>query len=192
MPRVGLTRQRLTEEAGRLADEIGYDNVTLAALARRFGVAGPSVFKHVTGQDDLRQAIAVAALDDYRTDLERAVMGRSTGAAVRALLTTSRTWARDHPGRYAALSRVPTRGSAEHVAAANRVLAVLEAVVEGYGITGDDAIDAIRFVRSALHGFSSLECAGAFELDRDLTRSFDRLTDVCDAVLASWNRARVR
>jgi AcrR family transcriptional regulator len=189
MPRVGLTRKRLTDEAGRLADEIGYDNVTLAKLARHFGVAGPSIFKHVAGQEDLRRALAVAALDDYRTHLERAVMGKSASDAVHAMAVASRTWVLEHPGRYAAMVRAPANDEEEHVAAANRVLRVLEAVVYGYGITGDEAIHAIRFVRSALHGFATLEAAGAFELNRDVSRSFDRLVTMCDGVLASWGQA---
>lgn len=188
MPRVGLTKARLTDEAGKLADEIGYDNVTLAALARRFGVAGPSIFKHVAGQADLRRAMAIAALDDYRTDLERAVMGKSSSDAVRALAVASRSWVLEHPGRYAAMVRAPERDDEEHVTAANRVLAVMDAVVNGYGITGDDAIDAIRFLRSALHGFATLESADAFELDRDVAQSFDRLVVMCDGVLSSWGQ----
>lgn len=188
MPRVGLTKKRLTDEAGRLADEIGYDNLTLAALARHFGVAGPSILKHVAGNDDLRQALAVAALEDYRTDLERAVMGKSAGDAMRALAAASRAWVLEHPGRYAAMVRAPAQNDEEHVAAANRVLSVLVAVVNSYGII-DDAVDAIRFLRSALHGFATLESSGAFELNTDVSQSFDRLVNICDHVLTSWGHS---
>lgn len=38
MARAGVTVERLTGAAAELADEVGFGNVTVAALARRFGV----------------------------------------------------------------------------------------------------------------------------------------------------------
>ena len=45
-----------------------------------------------------------------------------------------------------------------------------------------------RAVRSALHGFVSLEHAGGFGLPVDIDRSFDRLVTAMDRALASWPR----
>ncbi|GAB3952288.1 hypothetical protein GCM10027614_55720 [Micromonospora vulcania] len=50
MPRVGLNQQTVVREAARLADEVGYQQLTLAALAGRLGVALPSLYKHVRGR----------------------------------------------------------------------------------------------------------------------------------------------
>ena len=36
--------------------------------------------------------------------------------------------------------------------------------MDGYGLHGDDAIDAIRAFRAALHGFVSSKSSGAFAL----------------------------
>jgi hypothetical protein len=52
---------------------------------------------------------------------------------------------------------------------------VVTSVLDGFGVTGDDAIDATRSLRAALHGFVSLEDAGGFGLPTDVDRSFDRL-----------------
>ncbi|MFE6840670.1 TetR family transcriptional regulator, partial [Streptomyces sp. NPDC057705] len=38
MVRVGLTTERLTRAGAELADEVGFDQVTVSALARRFDV----------------------------------------------------------------------------------------------------------------------------------------------------------
>ena len=48
-------------------------------------------------------------------------------------------------------------------------------VMAGYGLPGDDAIDAIRAFRAALHGFVSLEANQGFAFPSDVDRSFDRL-----------------
>jgi len=50
----------------------------------------------------------------------------------------------------------------------------------------DDAVDATRFLRSALHGFVSLETGGAFELPVDRERSFSKLVESVVTALAAW------
>lgn len=47
MARVGLTKERLTQAGAELADEVGFDKVTVSALARRFGVKDASLYSHV-------------------------------------------------------------------------------------------------------------------------------------------------
>ncbi len=42
----------------------------------------------------------------------------------------------------------------------------------GYGLTGDDAIHAIRGLRALMHGFVSLEAAGGFAMPQDLDESY--------------------
>ncbi|MEV1143797.1 TetR family transcriptional regulator, partial [Micromonospora sp. NPDC049799] len=53
MPRAGLTPQTVVRAAADLADEVGLDRLTLAAVAARLGVALPSLYKHVRGADAL-------------------------------------------------------------------------------------------------------------------------------------------
>jgi len=45
---------------------------------------------------------------------------------------------------------------------------------------GADAIHAARAVRSALHGFVSLEAAGGFGLSEDVDESYARLVGLLD------------
>ena len=59
MPRAGLSRERVVEEAASVADQVGFDRLTMAAVAERFGVALPSLHKHVGGIDALRRDLAV-------------------------------------------------------------------------------------------------------------------------------------
>ena len=77
-------------------------------------------------------------------------------------------------------------GDEEHVAASDRALAVLVAVLRGYGIREDDMIDALRTVRAALHGFVVLELAGGFGLPRDIDASYARYVLTLDRGLRGW------
>lgn len=176
-------------EAAALADEVGFDQISLAALAGRLGVKVPSLYKHVDGLPGVRRGITVAATRQLGDVLGTAAMGRSGGDALVAVADAYRRFALEHPGRYAATVRAPAPEDDEHLEAANAVLAVVLAVLAGYGLEGDDAVDAARALRSTLHGFAALEGTGGFGLPRDVDRSFERTVRALDRALADW-RAR--
>ncbi|MFE0527971.1 TetR/AcrR family transcriptional regulator [Micromonospora parva] len=186
MPRVGLNQQTVVREAARLADEVGFGQLTLAALASRLGVALPSLYKHVRGADALAQKLAALATAELATEMTTAAVGRSGGDALHAMADAYRGYAHRHPGRYPATQRVPDPADPEHVEAGERAVGAVVAVLRGYGLTGDDAVDATRALRSALHGFVTLEAAGGFGLPRDVNRSYQQLIASMDISFRSW------
>ncbi|MFF5200321.1 TetR/AcrR family transcriptional regulator [Micromonospora parva] len=186
MPRVGLNQQTVVREAARLADEVGFSQLTLAALANRLGVALPSLYKHVRGADALAQKLAALATAELATEMTTAAVGRSGGDALRAMANAYRGYAHRHPGRYPATQRVPDPADPEHVEAGERAVGAVVAVLRGYGLTGDDAVDATRALRSALHGFVTLEAAGGFGMPRDVDRSYQQLIASMDISFRSW------
>jgi len=186
MPRAGLSTEVVVAEAVRLVDESGAGALTLAALAQRFGVAQPSLYKHIGGLDDLHGRLAVVAARDLVAALRRAVSGRSGADAVAATARAYRGFAREHPGSYGYLLR-PRADDPAHATAAREILDVLAAVLASYGIEDDDAlVDAVRFLRSTLHGFVSLEIDGGFALARSADATFDRVVVALDRALTTW------
>ncbi|WP_175338473.1 TetR-like C-terminal domain-containing protein [Leifsonia sp. C5G2] len=183
MPRAGLTRAAVTAVAIDLVDEggtAGFDRLTLAAVAGRAGVAVPSLYKHVSSIDDLRRLLATESLAELTRVLAAATIGRAGPEAVRAAADAMRDFARRHPGRYAA-TQVAPHGSdpadGELVARAEETIAVLAGVLRGFGLPDDELVDAIRMLRSAVHGFVTLELGGGFGLPDDLDRSYAVLVD---------------
>ena len=162
-------------EAERIADEIGLSQLTLAALAQSLGVRQPSLYKHVDGMKGLQRSIAVRAKTELADTLGRAAVGRARGDAISAVADAYRQWAMAHPGRYAATVRAPVPGDVQDQAASAAAVKVVLEVLSGYHLHGDGAIDATRALRSALHGFVSLEAGGGFGLPVDIDRSFARL-----------------
>ena len=189
MPRAGLTTDRVVAAAAELADEAGPDQLTLADLAARLGVRQPSLYRHVTSLDSLRQLIAKRGKAEAGDVLGRAAIGLARDDALAAMAHAWRAWARDHPGRYQIAERAPAPGDADHQAVNDRFAAVIAAVMAGYGLHGDDAIDAIRVFRSALHGFASLEANGGFGMPVSVDRSFDRLVHALVRAMSSWSTA---
>lgn len=186
MPRAGLSEQVVVSEAAVIADEVGLDRLTLAAVAARFDVRQPSLYKHVDGLEALRRHVALLGLRELAAGLGRAAVGRSGPDALRALAATYREYAHRHPGRYVATLRAADPGDTALADASAEVLEIVLAVLAGYGLRGADAIDATRALRSALHGFVELERAGGFGLPQDVDRSFARMIDGFDGALRTW------
>lgn len=191
MPRAGLTSAIVAAEGARVADEVGFERLTLARVAERFGVAVPSLYKHVDGLQGLRDAVAVLSIRELRLALEAGLHAEG-GPSLSALAFAYRGFATAHPGRYQATVRAPDPANAEAVEASDAALAVVLRVMATYGLEGPDAIDAIRTLRAALHGFVTLEATGGFGLPRDVDRSFERLVGLMDAALRSWASVETR
>ena len=173
MPRAGLTTASVVREAADLADEIGYDALTLTALAARLKVAVPSLYKHVGSLDDLRRGVALLAIDELGLVIGDAL--RDAGAderQLRALAIAYRGYVLAHPGRYAATVRAAPAADLELAAASDRTLRPVFGILAAMGLEGDSLVHAARGLRSALHGFVSLETAGGFGLPQDVERSF--------------------
>jgi len=186
VPRAGLSRARVVDEAAELADEVGLEGLTLAALAERLGVRQPSLYKHLDSLAGLRRSISLQAKGELGDVLLRAAVGRSGADAITVMAGAYREWALEHPARYTAAQWIAGPEDEEDTAASLGAIQVITDVLTAYELRGDDAIDAIRAFRSTLHGFVSLEAAGSFGLDRDLDRSFDRLVRGFTITLTRW------
>ena len=186
MPRSGLTALRVVQEAEVVADEVGLANVTLMSVAERLGVRTPSLYKHIDGMDALQRQLSIRALNELADVLARACVGKSGVRALQAISVAFRNWAKQHPGRYAATVAAADPKDTEYAAAGLAVVQVALDVLAGFDLVGDDAIDAVRALRSTLHGFISLEQAGGFGMPVDVDRSFNRLVLALSSTLSDW------
>src|SRR6266571_3557130 len=126
MPRAGLTPERIISQAAAVADEVGLDRLTLAAVAQRCGVSLPGLYKHVSGLDEVRRRIALLAIS-----------------------AAYRSYALAYPGRYAASVLAPAPGDEEHAEVATEAVEVIAAALAGYHLEGAALIHAVRMWRAA-------------------------------------------
>lgn len=187
MPRAGLDQRTITECAADMLDATPDDPLSLAALAQRLGVKTPSLYKHVNGLAGIHRGVMIQAKYDLGQVMAQAAVGRATGTAIADMSHAYRQWALAHPGQYPLTVRAPAPEDDEDQAASESILRVVFAVLDGYNLHEDDAVDATRFFRSALHGFVALETTGAFALPVDIERSFTRVVDSVIATLATWS-----
>jgi hypothetical protein len=83
------------------------------------------------------------------------------------------------------VQRAPDAADAELLAAASRLTELIFAILRGYGLDEEQTVHATRAVRSALHGFVTIEAAGGFGLPQDVDESYARLVALLDSGLSS-------
>ncbi|WP_030486909.1 TetR/AcrR family transcriptional regulator [Micromonospora chokoriensis] len=181
MPKARLTPASVTEAGAALADEVGYENLSMGLLAERLGIKTPSLYKHVTSQADLAHRIAILAMTEMGDAIRDATQGRSGSDALVAGAQAMRTHVRKHPGRYAAGNTArPTGPDDPLIPATERVLASWAAMLSGYRLDPGQQIHAMRMLRSVLHGFATLEAADGFQIDTSVDESFTWLINFID------------
>ncbi|MFI9153992.1 TetR/AcrR family transcriptional regulator [Streptomyces sp. NPDC053367] len=188
MARVGVTAERLVAAAAELADEEGFEKVTLSALARRFGVKDASLYAHVRSLQDLRTRLALYAGGELIDRIAEAVAGRAGKDALVAFADAYREYALRHPGRYAATQIRVDQALVADSPALRRTADITYGMLRAYGLAEPDLTDAVRLLRSTFHGYCALEASGGFGAPRDVRRSWERAVDALHIALENWPR----
>ncbi|WP_353947163.1 TetR-like C-terminal domain-containing protein [Streptomyces sp. HUAS MG91] len=186
MARAGLTSERVVAAAADLADTVGFENITIAALARGFGVKDASLYAHVRGLSDLSTRVAVLSGLDLADRISDALAGRAGRDALFAFAHAYRAFAREHPGRYAATQLELGPSALDDHPGLRRNLTGPYALLQGYGLTEPALTDAVRLLRSTFHGFVALELAGGFRHRRDVERSWAAALEALHVALSNW------
>lgn len=174
----GVDVAQVVDAAAGVADVEGLDGLTMAAVAAALSVQSPSLYSHVDGLAGLRRAMAVEAARRLGSAVADAARDREGTEALRAIAHAYRTFARRHPSLYAAMLPVPRGDDEEAQAVFAAPVKVLAEVLSGLSVPPAEAVPVIRSLRSALHGFVTLEGGGGFGMPEDVDDSFDVLIDV--------------
>jgi len=174
--------------ARRLIERDGEAALSMQAVAAAVGVRAPSLYKRFATRDALLEAVAAQALDELRAALTAAARTRSPALDLAAMARAYRAFARRSPRLYALVftGQPPDAAEAQRVraAAANPVLARLTALVDE-----ERVLPAARLLTAFLHGFVSMELAGAFRLGGSVDDAF---TFGVDTLLAALSPPRAR
>jgi AcrR family transcriptional regulator len=182
MPRKnGLDRASVVQAAIELLNSEGSQGLTLSRLAERLGVQSPSLYNHIDGLPGLYRELALWNARSLGDRLAQAAIGRSGPAALIALAQAYRSYIKEYPGVYLASLRASGTQpdpNPQLMTAEERVVQVALAVIASFGLTGADALHAVRGLRSLVHGFATLEIAGGFGLPLDCDESFKRMIEM--------------
>lgn len=180
-PRSNLTKQIVVQAAADLINTEGLEALSLGRLAKNLGIRTPSLYNHVDGLPGLMRELSILNAHKLAERLNDAAVGQSGAELVRAVMQAMRAYIKEYPGLY--LSTVRASGTHEDVdeelqQEEARSVNVGLAVMASFGLEGEEAIHAVRGLRSVVHGFATLEISGGFGLPLELDESFDRLVDL--------------
>lgn len=143
---------RIVDEARALLRSGGWEAVTARALADRLGVRAPSLYKHVSGLDEVRVALLVDALVEMGEALHRSTANAGTPVAL-AQAYRRNALADPHTYRLATSGKLPRRHLPEGLE---------DWAGAPFGlVTGQDPVRAQAFW-AWCHGMAILEIEGRF------------------------------
>lgn len=180
-PRSNLTKEIVVREAADLLNSEGVDALSLNRLAEELGIRTPSLYNHIDGLPGLRRELSILNARNLAERLSDAAIGQSGPVAVMSIMQAYRSYIKEFTGLYLATLRAS--GKQEKVdpdlqKEEARSLKVAMAIMASFGLEGEDAIHAVRALRSLVHGFATLEVSGGFGIPLDLEESFVRLVDL--------------
>jgi AcrR family transcriptional regulator len=161
----GRLRLEILEATTRLIDA-GTDRLTLTAIARATGIAGPSIYDHFAGIEDIRIAVIRSCYSDLTARIQEAQ--RDLRDPVDRLEATCRAYVgygAEFPGRYSLLFG-GKRDRKEKSAVGDRGATALQTLVDGiadckaagHSMSADPYEDAAA-LWSALHGLTTLRAS---------------------------------
>jgi AcrR family transcriptional regulator len=177
-PKTVLYPARVIAAAVDLLQREGQEALTLNRLAAELDVQPPSLYNHIAGMPGLLRELSIYNAQRLGDCLGQAAIGQAGPLGLMHVAEAYRGYIKANPALYMLSLRasgklempVPALRAAEE-----RVVHIVLAMLASLDLSGADAIHAARALRSAIHGFASLEVAGGFGIPLDLDESFQRL-----------------
>ena len=145
--------------------------MTMQAVADAVGVRAPSLYKRFPSRQALIRAIAQDVAAELDAVVAPALRVDDSSEAIRVVATRYRAFAKRSPGAYQLLftSLLPAANptAQANAAASAGILALGERLVGR-----ERALEAARLLTAFVHGFVSLELAGAFRLGGDVEEAY--------------------
>ena len=157
----GLTREAVVEKAADMISRGGMSNFSLHRLAAELEIKTASLYRHVSGLEDVLNEVGIRALQLQRNAQLCAIEGKTGDDAVFALADAYRRFALENGELYRLIMSMQSAG--DTLAGEARIIPeVVMRVLEPYGLTPREAMHWQRILRSVMHGFISHEEAGYF------------------------------
>jgi AcrR family transcriptional regulator len=159
--------EKVVRAARKLLERHG--GFVMMEVARAVGVRPPSLYKRFPDREALIDAVVADAARELGALLAEADRAVSPLAALNAMAHAFRGFAKAAPTTYSLLFiRAEGPSLEERNAAVAPLLARLTALVGA-----KQSLSAARLLTAWLHGFVSMEAAGAFQLGGDIDQAFE-------------------
>lgn len=176
MPRMQLTKTMIIDTALSLAEQQGYEAVTMANIARSLSIKPPSLYNHFKNLVEIKYAMAEAAQKQLYGALKDT---EQSGQPLVSLAKAYVHFGSSHPGLYASSLLGGTGEIGE------KLVQLIADRLTAYELNETEKIHAIRGFRSILHGIVDLNKHEGFKLDVDLERSLEHMVGIFERGIKS-------
>ncbi|RHW41493.1 TetR/AcrR family transcriptional regulator [Neobacillus notoginsengisoli] len=169
--KVAVDKEKIILAAVELADGRGFEEVTLANLAKALSIKPPSLYNHIDGLPGVKKELAIYGINELYNALERAIETQREHEPILALSFAYADFAGRRPGIYEATFNAPDPADRDVQAAGSKIVSLVLDSISSYSLGEKEALHAVRGLRSMIHGFCSLEQKGGFGLNLDVNES---------------------
>lgn len=178
LPRAGLDKKSIVKAAAELANEIGYDNISLKILAEHLGVRSPSLYNHISGLDELRHELMLYGWRCISSEIISAVNGLAGYDAIYEMCREFYRFASNNKGIFNAMLWYNKYADEETLEATKLLFSMMYGLFTQINIPRWKAEHIIRTFRSFLEGFSLLVNNDSFGHSASIDESFDISLDI--------------
>jgi AcrR family transcriptional regulator len=165
------SRVEIIAAAGNLLSRHGVDALTMQAVADSVGVRAPSLYKHFADRSALLREVEQAAVAELEKVIQTAAKPKDDRGALKSIANAFRRFAREHPSQYNLIFTLQA-GDADSQSARRRALHPVLQRLESCLGNPELAFLRARVLTAFLHGFVSMETAGAFKLGGNIDHAF--------------------
>jgi AcrR family transcriptional regulator len=167
------TEAEIVAAAMALVESRGRDGFSMNDVAVAVGVRAPSLYGRFVDRAALLAAVELDFWGKFGRAVARAPKFSDPARALTAQALAYRAFAKANPGGYALIYSAHSERTAEGTRARAAGVALMMPFFEA--LVGErDALLAARVLLPFLHGFVSMELAGAFRLGGGLDEAFER------------------
>lgn len=178
-PRIGLNREIITNIALEIAERDGMNAVTMTALANELAIKPSSLYNHFKGFTEVKQEMAVSALNLQYQQLKEVSKGKKAGPeTIISIGNAYIEFANHHPEIYEASLSAPDPFDKEIQSVQEAIVNLSKEALSVYSLNEKDMVHAVRGLRSFLHGLVDLKRKGGFNLQIELEESQEKIMNI--------------
>lgn len=178
MPRIGLTHEKVIEEAANLANKKGLSYVTISSLAEFLGVKKPSLYNHIKSQEDIYEGIMIYGWKNGVQPIAENLHENNPQKALKKYARAFYKYALDNPGIFEAMLWYNKYKSPELIEASEKIYDFFFAQTDKMNIDRESANHLLRTFRAFLEGFLLLVIHNSFGNPISIEESFELSLDV--------------
>ena len=182
---IGLTREKVIEEAGMLANEQGLNAVTITNLANRLGIKKPSLYNHIKDQEDVFSGIMISGWRYVSNEICPQITSDNPKQAINELSHSIYDYALANPGIFEAMLWYNTYENEDLKILSEGLNTFFFSQTDKLGIERNMANHLLRTNRSLIEGFILLVIHNSFgnpvSIEESFQISIDMFTNGLDA-----------